>query len=230
MYAKLTAYKPDFKPVKPNGVTLLEFLFATSFVVTAVNVVGTVTEKLLSLIGINNVQGEIPRDAGALITMFLGSVLLAAVTEELLFRGAVIDALDGFSDRAKVLISALFFALMHCNLLQIPYSFVAGAIISVFYIRTGSLVYATAIHFTANAVTYAFTLVRAFSSEKTADIASGTAFWVVALISIAGVVYFMLKRNKAEAVEPKFTPKQFFTAGTAIYLSLCLLLSLLNIT
>lgn len=230
VYAKLTGYKPDLKAVKPKGGTLLEFAFAVSFVVTAVNVVGTVTDKLFSLIGINNVQGQIPRDAGALITMFLGSVLLAAVAEEILFRGAVMDALNGFGDKTKIFLSALLFALMHCNLLQIPYSFVAGAIISAFSVRTGSLLYAIAIHFTANAVTYAFTLVRVFSSKKTAEFASDIAFLVFALASLAGIAYFVIKRKKSEANEPKFTLKQFFTAGTAIYLSFTLLLSILSIT
>ena len=230
VYAKLTGYKPALKLVKPKGGTLLEFAFAVSFVVTAVNVVGTVTDKLFSLIGINNVQGQIPRDAGALITMFLGSVLLAAVTEELLFRGALMDALDGFGDKTKIFLSALLFSLMHCNLFQIPYSFVAGAIISLFFIRTGSLICAIAIHFTANAVTYVFTLVRAFSSEKTALIASDAAFLAFALISVAGVAYFAVTQKNSEKNEPKFTLKQFFTAGTAIYLSFTLLLSILSIT
>lgn len=229
LYIKLTGYKPSFKVEKPSGGTVLEFIFAVSFVITAVNTVGTVTGKLLSFMGISGVQGDIPRDAGAIVTMFFGSVLFAAVTEELLFRGAVIDALDGFSDKAKVFISAILFSLMHCNLHQIPYSFVAGAIISLFFIRTGSLICTIAIHFTANAVTYVFTLVRAFSSEKTALIASDAAFLAFALISVAGVAYFAVTKKNSEKNEPKFTLKQFVTAGTAIYVSLCLLLSLISI-
>ncbi len=230
VYTKLTGYKIGVKAVKPKGSTALEFVFAASFTVTAVNIVGTVTDKLLSFIGISNIQSEIPRDAGALVTMFLGSVLLAAVTEELLFRGAVMDALDGFSDRSRIFLSALLFSLMHCNLFQIPYSFAAGAVISVFFVRTGSLLYAVAIHFTSNAVTYAFTLIRAFASEKTAQTASDIAFLAFLLVSVTGVAYFVIRHKKTETVEPKFTLKQFFTAGTAIYLSFTLLLSILSIT
>lgn len=231
VYSKLTGYVPIKKEPLPklSGKAVAEFIFALSFVVTAVNTVGTATEKFFSLVGIKTASGRLPQGSGEFIFMFFGSVLLAAVTEELLFRGVVMDALDGFSEKTKILSSAFLFALVHCNMLQIPYSFVAGAVISAFFVKTGSILYAVAIHFTANAVTYVFTLVRVLVPEKTALLVSDIAFWVFAGLSSIGAVYFVIKREKREAFAPKFTFKQFLTAGTAIYVSFALILSLLSI-
>lgn len=234
LYRKMTGRTPkrSRKRRKPSGRGAIEFLFAFSLTATLVNAVGILTEKTAKLFGADISQNSFSRDTGAFVFMFLGSVLFAAVTEELLFRGAVMDALEGTSARARIVISALLFAMMHCNFLQIPYAFAAGLVISAFYLRTRSLAKAVALHLASNALTYLFELLRAFGSAEAVEMASNTVFIALSAIAVCGVVYFVMRLGKEKrgvVCEKKSDIRGFFNVGTVTYLIITLLIAILNI-
>lgn len=67
-------------------------------------------------------------------------VVIAPVTEELLFRGLVLNALlRRYSPLVAVLFSALLFALLHMNPWQLPVAMVSGVLLGWLYVRTRSL-------------------------------------------------------------------------------------------
>jgi len=77
-------------------------------------------------------------------TSIWGSVLLlvvvAPITEELLFRGIILRGfLALYSVRKSVLVSALLFALVHLNPWQFAGAFVLGVIFAWWFVRTRSL-------------------------------------------------------------------------------------------
>ena len=232
IYHKLTGYVPNTKSSgRFNGRSVIEFVFAFSFTATAVNVVGLLTEKTLSLFGIKMSQNAFSGDAGEFIFMFLSSVLLAAVAEEMLFRGVVMDALEGFNLNARVLLSAVLFSLMHCSFVQMPYAFAAGAVISVFFVKTGSIIYAVALHFASNLLTYVFALLRAVATEKTVSAVTNAVFLILVSLTVTGAVYFILRARNNEKTEreSQLKLKNFFTSGTVIYIVFTLLIALINI-
>lgn len=70
-------------------------------------------------------------------------VLMAPLTEELLFRGAIVRALrrqGGYSIRKSILFSALFFAIIHLNPAQIPFAFFMGIVFGWVCWQSGSLI------------------------------------------------------------------------------------------
>lgn len=77
---------------------------------------------------------------GRFFSLFFTLVVVAPVTEELLFRGII---LRGFLGRFKpwmaIFLSAMLFAVMHMNPWQTLPPFVLGVIFGWFYLRTGSL-------------------------------------------------------------------------------------------
>lgn len=79
-------------------------------------------------------------EMGSSFRAFLYTVLAAPVVEEILFRGTVLGYLrKGFSDRAAVVIAALFFAIVHFNWVQGSYAFVLGILLGYLCCRTKSL-------------------------------------------------------------------------------------------
>jgi membrane protease YdiL (CAAX protease family) len=71
---------------------------------------------------------------------FFTLVVVAPITEELLFRGIILRGLLGrFRPWAAILLSALLFGVMHLNPWQTIPTFVLGVAYAWFYVRSGSL-------------------------------------------------------------------------------------------
>ena len=87
----------------------------------------------------------------SLVLAILNYALIPAILEELLFRYIPMRLLAPYSKRGIVIISALFFALIHHNFFVIPYAFVAGVIFMVIDISTESIIPSIIIHFINNA-------------------------------------------------------------------------------
>ncbi len=78
--------------------------------------------------------------------------LIAPLSEELLFRGAIEGHLlkQGRSPLFAIVVSALFFALVHGNPAQIVFAFAFGLLLGWLYYRTGSLIPSMFCHFINN--------------------------------------------------------------------------------
>ena len=92
------------------------------------------------------------------LLMVLGVVLLAPVSEELVFRGVLLGALRRTrSDRFAVVVSAAVFAGVHLldpnAVLAVPFLFVTGIVLGKSVVATGRLGRAIAIHAGFNGVT-----------------------------------------------------------------------------
>lgn len=80
----------------------------------------------------------------------LGTAFVPAFVEEFAVRGAVMQPLRKYGDKFAVLMSALVFALMHGNMVQIPFAFIAGIAIGYAVTVSGSMWVGVAIHFLNN--------------------------------------------------------------------------------
>lgn len=83
--------------------------------------------------------------------------LLPPVVEELVFRGAVLRSLLEWKPEKKwamIVLSALFFSLVHLNPAQMPHAFLIGLLLGWMYTRTGSIVPGVAYHWANNTAAY----------------------------------------------------------------------------
>lgn len=78
-------------------------------------------------------------DAYELILQFIVIALVPGFCEEFLFRGAILTNCLPFGRSTAILISSLLFALMHQNVQQFFYAFVAGIFLGVLYEMSGSI-------------------------------------------------------------------------------------------
>ena len=88
---------------------------------------------------------------------YLAIGLLAPLCEELAMRGAILRALlqsPKLSPWGAIVISALFFALIHLNPIQMPHAFLIGLLLGWMYYRTGSILPGVALHGVNNTVAY----------------------------------------------------------------------------
>lgn len=103
--------------------------------------------------------------------------LFAPLTEELVFRGAILKALLQWKPNpwVGIVISALLFALVHMNPAQMPHAVLVGLLLGWMYYRTDSVIPGVVYHWVNNTVAYVMynlypdpdmTLVELFGSQR----------------------------------------------------------------
>ncbi len=80
------------------------------------------------------------------------TVIAAPVAEELIFRKGMISLLIPYGEETAILVSALFFALVHANLYQLIYAFGLGCVLGYLYVKSGRLRDVVAVHALINFV------------------------------------------------------------------------------
>lgn len=88
-----------------------------------------------------------------LIAGIFSMAILPAIAEELLFRGIILQGLmKKYSKSASIVMSAIFFMLMHGALSQTLYQFYLGIILAVVVAYGGSIFYGILLHFLNNLI------------------------------------------------------------------------------
>lgn len=88
---------------------------------------------------------------------YLAIGLLAPLSEEIVFRGAILrKMLDSpqMKPYTAIAVSAAMFALMHLNPAQLPHAFLIGLLLGWMYWRTGSILPGMVYHFVNNSIAY----------------------------------------------------------------------------
>lgn len=92
---------------------------------------------------------------GSLALVLLTSLVIAPLVEEIVFRGALLKALQkSLNLPIAVLTSSALFALVHINPVQMGYAFVLGLILCILRLKSGSLWGCVAMHIAFNAANY----------------------------------------------------------------------------
>lgn len=129
------------------------------------------------------------------IIMILSVAVIAPIYEEVVFRGILLKGMaNKINPTVALIVSALFFALMHMNIPQGINAFLLGIIIGSIYLNTGSIYLSIFAHFINNSVGMSISGVFQLISGKYAILMHGTAFIVGSIILI--VAYRWLKQNR----------------------------------
>lgn len=160
-----------------SGKDALLTLSVAPILILGVFIISFLTSSFFSLFGISQTL-EL---SGSTMTVILTHALLPALLEELLFRYAPLRLLNGAPRGNAVLVTSVFFALSHCNLLQLPYAIFAGIVFAALDIATGSILPSVILHFLNNLVSVWWML----RLEATAPIPFILALVLLAAASIA---------------------------------------------
>ncbi len=121
-------------------------------------------------------------------------VLIAAVGEELFFRGALQRMLRPGWGRNSVLASALLFAGFHFDLLHLPFLVTAGLLLAWLYERSGRLWVPVGAHVLHNALTYIEAQLAGPGSY--ADLSAEPWSWTVVAASLAALAMLAALRRE----------------------------------
>ena len=156
--------------------------------ITVITVIGisALTTLIMGAFGIEN---EVVLEGG-FFEAALRYALLTAVLEELIFRYLPMRLLAHRSPRAALLLSSLFFSLVHCDLFQMPYALFAGAVFMILDLAANSVIPSLVIHFLNNLLAVAFH----FYADSEAVLISMIAS--VSLLAIVGVGVVALRRRR----------------------------------
>lgn len=169
---------------------LVAFLPTVAPTVAITFAISAATSFIMSLtLGISNVIT--PEELGGnLGVALLLHALMPAVLEEALFRYVPLRLVARRSPRGAVILSALFFALVHADFFTVPYALFAGVAFMVLDIALDSIYPSLILHFINNAMS----VLSIFFAES-----SEFAAWFYSTLSVLAVLSLLiiiLKRKK----------------------------------
>lgn len=155
-------------------------------------------EPLLEMLPSDNGHG-IGRGMWAAFT----AIISAPILEELLCRGVLFEVLNRrWGVKVSILVSALFFGLLHFSAANAIVAIVAGLIFGVLYVRTSSLYVTIIIHAINNALAFALISFGMDDLSFAEMLGGGALYYVVyalsALIFVGASIeaWFKVLRNK----------------------------------
>ncbi len=166
--------------------------YATTLFVNAVDSIG---------IELTAPEFSVPSGFWPRLVYAISLSVVPALTEEFAIRGAVMQPLRRYGDKFAIVASALVFAVLHGNLIQAPFAFIAGIGLGYAVCVTGSIWTGVAIHFINNF----YSAVTEFMIQDIADPEKlNTAYYMVTgvlyVLSIAcSVVFFASKERKSNS-------------------------------
>ena len=126
--------------------------------------------------------------------------LLAPLSEEMVMRGGVLRMLLGWSSEpyeeaervnkhlrpwTAIALSALFFALIHFNPVQMPHAFIIGLLLGWMYWRTGSILPGVAYHWANNSAAFVFSAFYPNPDIKLIDVFKGSEMHVYMAVAFS---------------------------------------------
>ncbi len=157
----------------------------------AINFVSTIIQSVLGITFTTGVEDPKILGAEGIFIAVLSTAVLPAILEEVVVRGIIMQPLRRFGDKFAIVASALIFGIMHGNMVQIPYTIVAGLFMGYLAIATGSLWPSIILHFVNNF--YSVALLAAYDNAgDTAGMLVTVLFLALFVLSgvVGGLIYF----------------------------------------
>ena len=183
--------------------------FGCLFLATTLMNIGSVFFAPIENVGYSNTE---------LFLIFIKSVIIASVVEEIIFRYMIFDAFNENSNLYKLILSSVLFSVMHCNLQKDIIAFFAGLVIGYGFIKSNSFIFSVLLHFGINLVTYIF-LVLENSSVLWYSSFEKIMFYLFLILSIPFAIYIILDFIKYIKREKK---KEYLSLPYSVYLYILL--------
>ncbi len=154
-------------------------------------------------------DGSSYNSATGIVLSVIQTALMPAFIEEFAIRGVVMQSLRRYGDGFAIVASAAVFALMHGNMIQIPFAFIAGMAIGYIVIKTGTMWTGIAIHFLNNSMAVlSLALIDNFQ-EATASIILTAIYLVIFITAVICAVLLYRKNRRLSACLSKGTVTYF---------------------
>ena len=188
---------PLGKPL--NGTAAFLLILVGLFFCVAGDYLSSWVVVFFKLVGFDISLPDTPVAEGlfARITYIVYVALAAPLCEEIAIRGAVMQPLRRYGDVFAIVTSSVVFGILHCNLVQAPFAFVAGLGMGYAVCITGSLWPSIIIH----SVNNLFAALALFAQNDMAPERFATFYNIVNFSFIAagilGAIGFVLMKSRA---------------------------------
>ena len=132
----------------PKKRTFLPLVALGSALCMVSNAASSIISQILEQFGItghNNLE-NLPQGPLGLVLTIITMSLAPAFLEEFAFRGIVFGITRRLGEGFAIFASAICFSIMHMNMSQIPFAFLAGLIIGFVYVKSESIWTAVTVH------------------------------------------------------------------------------------
>ena len=187
---------------KPRRELFLPLVLVGVGVSAFANIATSTVSSIFSGFGIEFLAPKIDYPSGffGLIISVLAVAVTPALVEEFSMRGMVMGHLREFGDDFAILMSATVFAMIHGNLVQIPFAFIMGLIIGYAVVKTGSLITGIAIHFINNFASVILDMIVEGTSSTFVKISITAVYFAVCFLC-GFIGLFLAKKYKSDLWE-----------------------------
>lgn len=206
------------------GLTMLcvPLMIFSTFVI---NFVSTIIQEIIGVTFTTGVEDPKILGAEGIFIAVLSTAVLPAILEEVVVRGIIMQPLRRFGDKFAIVASALIFGIMHGNMVQIPYTIVAGLFMGYLAIATGSLWPSIILHFINNF--YSVALLAAYDNAgDTAGMLVSVLFLALFVLSgaLGGLIYVPMnyKATLKKGVDTLKTGEKF----SALFLNVPMIIAI----
>ncbi len=220
VYAKIS--KTDFVTAtkikeKPHLAHVGWGCIATLFLITMMIPLNNWIMNLIEMTGLKRPSVDLDMDVASMIIV---ACVIPAFTEELAFRGTIVQSLAREKNKlASLAITGALFAVFHMNPAQTLHQFVLGAFMALLAYRSGSLWTSVIVHLLNNttAVVLSFTVPDSFFIDN--------ALWMffVGLIGFAGCVvgYMFTTKSKWQTQDEDVVVNSFSKTSLGVAVGIC---------
>lgn len=161
------------------------------------------------------------------IPFFIFTCVVAPLTEEFIFRGALLAPLRKYGDLFAIVVTSILFSLVHGNLGQIPGALIIGLVLGFVTVKSGSIIPAIIIHFINNGFAVLQSYAIAFDTQNVLAALIGFIMIGLMIASILLLVsnwaYFKTIKAQVTYFKPKELYQGYFTSiGFLIFLGIML--------
>ncbi len=129
------------------------------------------------------------------IVLVIGMSCMPALFEELVFRGIIMQPLRRYGDWFAILVSSLVFALIHGNISQSPFAFIAGIALGYISIVSGSLWPSVILHFLNNFLATINSFLIPVLSEEAFNAYSTLSLYGIVFVGFAAFIALFVKNR-----------------------------------
>lgn len=154
----------------------------------AINYLSAIFQEILGLEFTSSVSEITLKGGKETLLGVLSIAVVPALIEETVIRGIILQPLRKYGDKYAIIASALLFAVMHGNMVQIPYTVIGGLLLGYLAVATGSLWPSVILHFINNLYSVIALSVNDNFGENASAIVTVIMLVAFAIVGVIGIV------------------------------------------
>ncbi len=192
------------EPVESKSLFIFGMFGCTGCVMLS-NIVSSYITAFISLIGYELEAPDIkmPDGLGGFLVTMLKVCILTAVVEEYSLRGHILGNLRPYGDAFAIVMSAGIFALMHGNLVQVPFAMLSGIALGVFTIKSNSIWPAVVAHGINNGLSIVISYIIKIVGEEKGMLLYSYAMYILILVGIISCILFAVHSKALRLRKPQ---------------------------